>query len=245
MTHYTQEVIPLVHRYINPAEMLTFDEVSVLLQLGSKYQIERMKTDAIRRLKTCFPDNLEDFVNARTDRDLFDNKDDSKFYQSTALSLHFSHCRDVITLARRHDLDSLLPSAFYAYAQMKMEGIINADAARVMSRMSNADRARCVNGRFNLKMALRRNLLVTLQQAGISDCLTPQSCTNKRMERTECLCDWDVSSWALMDKRIFKRDFALNFCATCTNRCTSTYDKKRQETWTNLRAYFDLPPLPT
>ncbi|TCD70991.1 hypothetical protein EIP91_000489 [Steccherinum ochraceum] len=231
-------------RYLNHSEILSFDEVSILLRLGAKYQVERMTAEAVRRLKTCFPDKLEDFVNARTDRSLFEAYDKSKFYQTAAISLPFSHCRDVITLAREHDLDSLLPSAFYAYAQMNTEGVVKADTRRIASRMSDADRGRCVDGKFKLKMALRRNLLACLQQVGLDDCLSPQLCLRSKTDRLEYLCHWDVGPWPLMDRSILNIDLAIDFCSVCTTHCNSTYDEKRGETWTNLRKYFDLPPLP-
>ncbi|TCD70989.1 hypothetical protein EIP91_000487 [Steccherinum ochraceum] len=231
-------------RYLNPTKILPFDEVSTMLRLGSKYNVESMRADAIRRLKSCFPDKLEDFANSRTRTALYDSDDMTKYYQTSDITIVFHHCRHVIKLARSHDLDSMLPAAFYSCAQMTIQGIVARTG--LPYELSDADIVRCLQGRNTLKLTLRRSLLDAVRQAGLegSDCQNIVSCTSKKTRMVEQLCHYDLGPYALLDHGILRRILAIDVCPACIMRCNSTYDAAKQETWTNLRTHFDLPPPP-
>lgn len=106
-----------------PEKAVAIEEVSGLLKLGFKYDVACVRDWAIRRLKEAFPEKLGKFVTPHTSSDLrFVKGFDAERYNDLApLRLSHKDCIMAINLARQFDLDSVLPAAFYACAQLPPE----------------------------------------------------------------------------------------------------------------------------
>lgn len=85
--------------------MVSFLTVSTWLRLGTKYQIEHLRSDAIRRLKVCYPNTLSAFQDTIGDFDRpIAEFDDTEKYAEEFLVSH---------LALQYDISSIIPVALY------------------------------------------------------------------------------------------------------------------------------------
>ena len=148
-----------VVRYRAKDDLVTLAEVSAMLTLGSKYQINPLQEEATRLLRECFPEQLEDYVTPHTSAYLhmFINHDHypglPKSYSSkSAVKLEHWDCVAVVNLARKFDLDFVLPAAFYACAQMHTEDLFRAVRCSdgKAHKLSQSDLQRVVDGRAQL-----------------------------------------------------------------------------------------------
>ncbi|RPD75421.1 hypothetical protein L226DRAFT_485561 [Lentinus tigrinus ALCF2SS1-7] len=103
MRHFLRALLPKTHRciFVEPGEKaFTFMQLSALVRLAHKYQVEDIQSQAIATLKKCFSDNFQDW-----------NADEScipfAVPENPAVGI------EVIHLARLTDTPKLLPSAFY------------------------------------------------------------------------------------------------------------------------------------
>ena len=87
-------------------------------RLGSKYQVEHFRNEAVRRLKQCFPDQLEDYAtydcdsnntNASGTGPPLPLNSDRRFFAKSSTSLGPIHCVPMIPIARAYGLHDMLP----------------------------------------------------------------------------------------------------------------------------------------
>lgn len=119
-----------------------------MLRLGTKYQIDILRQDAITRLKEHFPPLLKDFRNTLTgcyNTTIYGTAP----YASKAIGdLSFRDAIAVIQMARTFELYSILPPAFYVCAQLGTKESINAyqDADGITWKLSRSDLTRREEG---------------------------------------------------------------------------------------------------
>ncbi|TCD70984.1 hypothetical protein EIP91_000482 [Steccherinum ochraceum] len=225
-------------RLLDHNVVLKFAEVSALLRLGSKYQVERIRDEAIRRLRQCFPEKLEDYATARTRSELFSRKIGRDYYCNASISLAFLDCRDTIDLARSHNLDDLLPAAFHAFASAPTVDILEWGTPGGIQ-----DILRVLEGRERLDHAARRNLHAAASLVSTGDCKNPERCRSARVSLVRQLAVHRMArNLCLLDHGMFESEFHIYVCAPCTKLRNDLWEEKRAETWSKLREYFDLPP---
>lgn len=96
-----------IRSWYNSKVSVSFVEARTILTLGMKYQVQHLVDEALHRLQQCFPATL----------DLWDrNLHTVAQYPPLRISLYDAVA--TINLSRRFSLPSLLPSAFYALAQL-------------------------------------------------------------------------------------------------------------------------------
>ncbi|TCD60634.1 hypothetical protein EIP91_009751 [Steccherinum ochraceum] len=162
-------------RLLDHSAVLTFAEVAALLRMGSKYEVGRIRGEAVRRLNQCFPGKLSDYSTARTRSNLLNNVLESNYFSSTSVSLQFSNCREAIDLARAHGLDDLLPAAFHAFMQAADTGILTWKPFGGIE-----DALRVLKGRDVLERVARRNLNVIAATVAGEDCEKKVDCSRAR-----------------------------------------------------------------
>ncbi|TCD60635.1 hypothetical protein EIP91_009752 [Steccherinum ochraceum] len=224
-------------KYLDRDVVLSFPEVSSMLRVGSKYQVKHLRAEAVRRLKCCFPDNLDDYVTPRTRYDL----PDDVWFPGAPISLELGECIAVINLARAHDLDCLLPAAFYACAQMTDRDLVfgfpGADGTR--STLSKEDLVRCLEGRASLVSAWRRDVELFLF------CLPPCDEDRDPSVRSVWKHCLDMSA-PLLDSTFVDDVLRLKpsgYCNGCVQAARRSHNRLRQSVWDGLGEHFDLHPL--
>ncbi|TCD60222.1 hypothetical protein EIP91_010530 [Steccherinum ochraceum] len=223
----------------------TFEAVSALLRLGTKYQIEHLRQDAINRLPACFPSRLEDFAFAKPveppyGRWLYSNSSAMKTIPRPELSIA------IVNLARSYDLLYLLPPAFYGCAYLPhftlTHGFLDSDGHRW--KLSQDDLNKCLSGAEQLRKicADEHRRLFFAKPSALCD--IKHQCTNLLEEERQFLHDDDAPILAgrvsvLSDSSVMWFS-SLDLCNDCVNDFTFDHSEMRQETWCRLHAIFDL-----
>ncbi|THH29928.1 hypothetical protein EUX98_g4276 [Antrodiella citrinella] len=107
------------HKYFKSEHLLTFPDVSAMLRMGTKYQVDHVREEAISRLRLCFPSTLHTFPA----RNVY--LQDPGFVLAEHISLTKKDAIGVVNLARAFDLDFLLPPAFYLCAQLDYDELVD------------------------------------------------------------------------------------------------------------------------
>ena len=90
-----------------------------MLCLGSKYQVDHVRDEAIHRLRRCFPSKLSAFPA----RNVY--LQDPGFALMESIFLRKKDAIGVVNLARAFDLNFLLPPAFYLCAQLDYDELVD------------------------------------------------------------------------------------------------------------------------
>lgn len=143
-------------RFYAPHLPAGFDLIIRLIRLAHKYQVVRTLEDAMSRLRTLYPDDLDVFIEVlskRPEHTLFDHRD--------------LDCLEVIQLARLVGDHTLLRPAFYRLCQVPpddLRGVNDTLRARF-----GDDIERCLKNRIHLEQAtinVRQEMLAHLASGG-------------------------------------------------------------------------------
>lgn len=83
---------------------ISFEDTAAALRLGSKYGLEKIRGEAIRRISVCYPEHFEDFHPQKEYPDDLD---------TCPITWNKQDCIAVLHLARQFDLDDVVLSAMY------------------------------------------------------------------------------------------------------------------------------------
>ena len=215
-----------------------------MLRLGSKYEIEHVRAEAIRRLRRTFPDSLDRF-DSSADRDTITHRLRYGLVLAPPsrvllIRLDPGDIIAVINLARMYQLDSLLPAAFYECPQLDETVWMRGYTQKTdQPRLSVEDIVRCIRGRERLCEATRDAYHFFLW-GPFDDCENESMCTFVFSDQANEI--WGAVEGLSGALRSNDMSF-LEICNTCLDRAKHHWDVKRSETWDSLRDYFDLPPL--
>ena len=230
---------------------MTIEEVSCLLKLGSKYDVACVRDWAIRRLEEAFPEKLGSFVTPHTSSDLRFTKgfDAERYNDLVAIRLSHKDCIMAIHLARQFDLNSVLPAAFYACAQLPPETLACGyeDKKHAHWRLSDGDLSRCLKGQKCLREASVRSygwfLEWTPKDALSCEDADDGSCAySVKEDKIRILAHLEgMFDHVLIDSDRLDRQLIGKYCSTCLKSAKRRYDRERTAAWKDLRKYFDLP----
>ncbi|TCD63701.1 hypothetical protein EIP91_005106 [Steccherinum ochraceum] len=233
-------------RYKN--DILQFREVSTMLRLGSKYQVEHVRSEAIRRLKICFPDDLSLYATRHTRYRTIEQIHVEAYCLNAPISLIHEDCISVVNFARSFDLPTLLPTALYACAQLPvatlLQGYTGTDGA--VYKLSEPDILRCFRSQRLLRDLLFLNYRWILNGPS-------ETC----IQRSECRYHMTADMAHLWDTLHFHHDPLIDsgrlwadlpnfgagrYCRVCSAQFARAYDSQVAGIdWVQLRSYFNLP----
>jgi len=219
-------------RYFDATMPLSCVAVSARLHLGTKYQIDALKRQAVSRLRAAYPETLRGF-NALLASDMHK--------PGYGLQISSAHAIAVISLAWKFELFTLLPSAFYLCAQLSPERLTEGlvDGADPLLKLSPKDLERCLRGQIELRWWClhQKNFIL---QAGLSDeCDEPHECSD-RMEAARVIFTHNIrrdDASALGDSFWIA---AMELCKRCTEQFSLSHSTERSEVWPGLATMFDL-----
>ena len=96
-----------------------------MVRLGTKYQIDHIREDAIHCLSEYFPTQLDLFRNSSTelegiDANKFRRVGNARFLGGAIGEMTFQHAIVVLKLAQECHLPQFLPTAYYICAQLEV-----------------------------------------------------------------------------------------------------------------------------
>ncbi|TCD63700.1 hypothetical protein EIP91_005105 [Steccherinum ochraceum] len=236
--------------YIDPARYFTgtlsFCEISAMLRLGHKYGLVHIENEAVRRLRQCFPDNLEEFVCSSTISAIcYREAEDSESnnpppeFPNSSTTLCAKDSTAVINLARAYKLDFLLPAAFYVHAQQDSTFIIDShvDGRSETWKLSEEDAKTALEVREDLKFASRR-IFQWLYEPPQEGCLDPESCIAARHHTLSQMWHMLDQCDALLDgNRIYQESQGV-LCHVCMGAVLEWHEEQRAVTWRALQMKF-------
>lgn len=216
-----------------------------MLRLGSKYQVDHVREEAILRLRRCFPNTLSAFPA----RNVY--LQDPGFSISEGLFLRKKDAIGVVNLARAFDLDFLLPPAFYLCSQLDYDELVDgvSDDCGGTMRLSSHDLKICLKGRSLLTKADIRSLRPLFFPAASPACKQPALCVDIMRELVQELWYENLANPnALVEATHWLKSYAIArqnpLCPTCIDDLMEAYDTQRQQTWDSLGVFFEVTPWP-
>lgn len=212
-----------------------------MLQLGRKYQIQKLRQEALTRLECYFPPRLEDFKNRfASDWEGRDPDDEVKVFSDDAIEdVRLCDTRTVIILARSLHIPALLLPAFYLAAQSDILQVFedHIDVDGVYWKLDVDDTRRIIVGQEALR---KRSLefLGYITKVPSPHCARKQICAGVlyAILRTELkVAHHDTRA---LVHAAWIEDAGL--CSICTDFFVSYYELQRRQTWSELAGYFDL-----
>ncbi|KZT07954.1 uncharacterized protein LAESUDRAFT_698022 [Laetiporus sulphureus 93-53] len=229
--------------WYRPNERLPFRVVAALARLSQKYQMERIRKEAVKRIKTCFCDDLKTWLEV------------CRIRGSSVMSFEIADAIEAVNLARLMNMDSMLPLALYLCCQLDTKYLVHgvARADGTTEQLHPDDVARCVEGRRHL---LHCNVLMGMQ---ISRRDVSYKCENREicMDCLECTNNgvWIAGgfdsrldhcgvfdSW---EQWIRKREIN-DLCENCNLMVRGRLFLAQQRVWMKLPQYMGVedPPAP-
>lgn len=218
-----------------------------MLRLGSKYQVDHVRDEAIHRLRRCFPSKLSAFPA----RNVY--LQDPGFALMESIFLRKKDAIGVVNLARAFDLNFLLPPAFYLCAQLDydelVDGVKDDCVEGGIMKLSPYDLKLCIKGRGLLTKADVRSLQPLFFPVASAGCQKTAECIDtKRALVQELWYENLANPNALVEARHWLKSYALGrqnpLCPSCVEDLMDAYDVQRQQTWDSLGEFFEVSPWP-
>lgn len=212
-----------------------------MLRLGSKYQVDHIRDDAIYRLQLCFPSHLEHF----------DSSLHVKSEQPPISDITGKDAICVVNLARKFHLDALLPAALYTCCQLGNAYLVNGVSYPndITEKLSPDDLLLCLDTRDTL---LEEN---TTNTAFICSPVASPSCIHSNV----CLRGLRSLIRVAQKEEIFARDDPLKdlspfirrhapevgVCEPCIESLVISSGKGRVRVWNTLGELFGVKGWPS
>ena len=227
---HTHDVSCLLPRYVRFSEPQPFSSIVAMVDLGYKYQMEDIRNEGVSRLQQCFPSELKAFrkLTACEKRDL-------------PVGTTLQDAIEAINLARKYDIQSILPTAFCICAQLPTAEIAagspNSTHRGVTRQLSQNDLIRCLRG---------RDKLVETTTITIASLLSPLKC-HLAGECFHQLLQFQaylgMFGWTLKPDTLFHfpPDVELpDLCKLCERSMFKELNAEAERMWTSLAKTFDL-----
>lgn len=182
-----------------------------MLRLGDKYQVRHLRAEAVRRLKQCFPEKLQDYATRDQQSKLVfggesdGNDGDDVFFTKSSTSLTCEDSIPVIQLACEFGLNFLLPAAFFTSLRLDETYVLSShkDEAGDLWHMSQRDTAALFRGQQMLNAAVRRHFSSIFSVPDANYTL-PKKCAQASLSNRKALFMMDWKIWdAFVDKGCF------------------------------------------
>ncbi|KAJ3489498.1 hypothetical protein NLI96_g2079 [Meripilus lineatus] len=222
---------------------LSFSVVCALLRLGTKYQIQHLREEAIRRLGACFPSSLKKF---------------ERIIDGPAVKQGEISCREVeityedaitvIDMARNLDVPSLLPPAFVACTRLPSEQLIRGvvDGCGDQSYLSKSDLILIVDAQKTLKSEALRSIgsLLTISSPRcIKNISRGRPCKREKQAILEAIWSGQVAPAIDPFTKLTRPNLPVQdaMCEPCWEAFHEQRQKVARDVWASLGVLFRVP----
>lgn len=234
-------------RYITFNNPLPIRSVVAMVELGHKYQIEEIQKEGVRRLEQCFPSKLKDFHSGISFAATHPFIPQFHGIQRRSVDMTKEYAVSVIYLARKFDLKSILPAAFFTMAQAPITTLVRVTCKPSTidnhpARLSQEDLVRCLEGKDKLIKAFME---------AMNDMKPSEKCVDKY----NCSTSFNNIRTAQCRGGMFNvthvlRDFAgvypagnhepYTLCTHCRADAEQKVEEEREKRWNSLAEVFRL-----
>ncbi|KAH8828656.1 hypothetical protein DL96DRAFT_1013202 [Flagelloscypha sp. PMI_526] len=214
------------------SDNVSFEQLSVMLRLGSKYNVQRLRDNAIRILREAFPDTLEDHDSH--DSDLL----------SLAATLEFAW------LAFSEEVDIVLPLICYECHCLPEPVLMRDDTLKRMNgdefKISNEFKIFIAAGLISAFIEQTKLIFTWLKPTGSA--LVPKCATKIRCRKA---LDSLAQAYLCEDRTRENGLYILtnqpwwppepDFCSECIKMLEERHEEDRAKLWEALPTFFNLP----
>jgi len=225
-------------KYFYTKEPLLFSVVAAMLRFGTKYNVHRIREEAVRCLESSFPSTLE-----AMDEVGITKNTTTCTYRSIDIEAE-ENLMDLISLAHECDVPSILPAVFYAIVTLDVDQLVDGMADK---RWSRSDLAACLKGITHLRKAETRQSQRLLLHARAESCSTAVPCRRAFKAILSTFIAEQGMDIASAHCLIPGRDGWIpstakknGLCASCTIKFADDYEKEREATWGQMKSYFGI-----
>ncbi|KAI0342980.1 hypothetical protein BDW22DRAFT_1356532 [Trametopsis cervina] len=218
-----------------------------LLVVGTKYQMDDLREEAIQHLHRRYPKKIVDWDETCTDSD--------PSTPSTILVTYpIEEDLSIANVARAMDLpDDIRLAALYGCCSLPFETLVGGrtleDGTR--ERLCEEDLLACLHGKEKLLAVVRPEIRSKLfaPDSPPDNCRTPGPCKGKTTKMLDRYCTTEVRQHRLYDPlhpddEIEKQCSELGLCHNCIKFYIRRHATLRQEIRSNLGKYITPPPKP-
>lgn len=222
---------PFTHRpHMDNSDALPFSIVSVWLRLGTKYQVPHLTAAATSRLSLAYPTSLLGY--------------DAQL-RMKCTNFHLRRGINpirVLLLARRFELDHLLPCVFYDCCQLQVSTLLRGYVHHGVSEtLSTQDLERCLVGRKLLESVGLNILKKTSALLPSKQCKQPVACVQvvaKLKDATDGARFFVHSDPLRLNQQL--RPAGYTMCGVCEGSYSWTCMNMRTNCWAQLNNIFAL-----
>ncbi len=212
-----------------------------MLRLGSKYEVDHIRDDAIFRLRLCFPSALPEY----------DSCLHVKSPQPPISDITTKDAICVVNLARKFQLDVLLPSALYTCCQLLNVFLVNGVSYPndTIEKLSPNDLLLCLDSRDTLLEENTTNTAFLCSPTASASCIHTGVCVRgmRSLIRTAQKEEIFARDDPLKNLAPFLRRHAseVGVCEPCIDNLVALSVQGRVRVWEGLGELFgvkDWPP---
>ncbi|KAK7025113.1 BTB domain-containing protein, partial [Favolaschia claudopus] len=208
-------------------KLLPFPVVRALIRLGRKYDFKYLYDSALARLTTLFPVTLKGY--------------DVSY---STIEVYNGLTRDVIWLARKNNILSVLPAAYHFLLSHETTIRLLQGAERMdgtLAVLPVPDLFKCIFGRERLfKTQFQPGYtLGWLRKWDFKGCTSMRPCRKSREAVLASFVDAYLQDGLITPESIFARGFL--FCSGCRQHIRESTEAGRTKMWQALPSFFDLP----
>jgi len=217
-------------KYIYVGHPLSFSVVAAMLRLGTKYQIDRSRQEAIRCLELSFPLTLSE-MDAVGATEL-----STRTFPS--ISIEDEEFMDLVAVARECDLSSILPAALYGCLKLRHEQLVQ---GLVSNRWSSSDLITFYNNAPILRESDVVHFRRVLLQIRADNCSSASACRyvfRTIMDRyiVEKTNNPRASTFLLLPgSSLSVQANEHHMCTLCLKAFLDDYESSRTATWDRYR----------
>ncbi|TFK38969.1 hypothetical protein BDQ12DRAFT_735184 [Crucibulum laeve] len=219
----------LYDKNYNIRDSLPYPAVAAMLRLGLKYQFDHLRDEAVARLTSEFPNNLEAWE---------------------LLPSEYTHIKaqkgilfDIINLALQFSIRSILPVAYYLCLD-DIETLFSGEKREdnTVAQVPPAVLSACVLGRDKIITAMATHTLGWLNDTDISqECKGKDKCSEDRATLTRMIWKPLPEYTRGLEKWTDELSLYGSLCRPCTDEAKRIHAAGREKMWELLPTFFGLP----
>lgn len=220
---------------------LSFEAVSALLRLGTKYEIEYLRRDAVDRLQIVFPQCLKGFQNTFAEHSADETDPAYPFHTKAIEKMPAHNVIAAINLARTFQLSAILPPAFYIAAQLSPADLISGckDADGHEWKLSQEDLTRVFAGQGELREYWFEQFSLIWEARPAPTCTSNTSSCRDTLAslRSRHISDLHTYTAILVAHIMVPR---RGLCTPCRDSLVIACNTARSGGWRRLTEFFKL-----
>ncbi|KAH8828657.1 hypothetical protein DL96DRAFT_1814015 [Flagelloscypha sp. PMI_526] len=216
------------------SDSMAFDQLSIMLRLGNKYNFQRLRDNAVRILREAFPDTLQ----------AYDNSNEHLLSTATELELAW--------LAFSESIDIVLPVLCYMsigleqLPQLMRDALCRKNGERLVTspEFKSFIAAGLVSALFQ-QPKLTFTWLNSADLYWLPRCPTARKCEKAVDNLVLCHFGWknqpnELGMLPLSDLEWWPPENGL--CSICIEMLEKKHEEERAQFWEALPSFFGLPP---